>query len=35
MAERYREYWERNYLRLDALLDELKIKEKKRGRKKR
>jgi DNA-binding transcriptional ArsR family regulator len=33
--ERYREYWERNYLRLDALLDELKVKEKKRGRKKR
>jgi len=33
--ERYREYWERSYLRLDALLDELKIKEKKRGRKKR
>ncbi len=33
--ERYREYWERSYLRLDALLDELKIKEKKRGPKKR
>ncbi|MGH9367898.1 MAG: ArsR/SmtB family transcription factor [Thermoanaerobaculia bacterium] len=33
--ERYREYWERSYLRLDALLGELKIKEKRRGRKKR
>ncbi|OLC55187.1 MAG: transcriptional regulator [Chloroflexi bacterium 13_1_40CM_4_68_4] len=33
--ERYRRYWEGNYQRLDALLDELKAKDKKRGRKKR
>jgi DNA-binding transcriptional ArsR family regulator len=33
--ERYREFWEKSYLRLDALLDDLKIKETKRGRKKR
>ncbi len=33
--ERYREFWEESYLRLDALLDELKLKEKKRRRKKR
>ena len=33
--ERYREFWEESYLRLDALLDELKMKEKKRERKKR
>jgi DNA-binding transcriptional ArsR family regulator len=33
--ERYRKFWEGNFLRLDALLDELKTKEKKRGRKKR
>jgi DNA-binding transcriptional ArsR family regulator len=33
--ERYREYWEQSYLRLDALLDEMKISEKKRERKKR
>jgi len=32
--ERYREFWEGAYQRLDALLDELKTKEKKRGRKK-
>ena len=32
--ERYREYWEQSYLRLDALLDELKVKEKRRERKK-
>ena len=29
--ERYREYWEGNYQRLDALLDELKTTKKKRG----
>lgn len=33
--ERYREFWEESYQRLDALLDELKIKEKKRRRTKR
>ncbi len=33
--ERYREFWEESYLRLDALLDELKLKEKNRERKKR
>lgn len=32
--ERYREFWEASYQRLDALLDELKAQEKKRGRKK-
>jgi len=30
--ERYREYWEETYLRLDELLDELKSKEKKQER---
>ncbi len=33
--EKYRRLWEENYQRLDALLDELKAKEKKRGRRKR
>lgn len=33
--ERYRKFWEGNFQRLDALLDELKAKEKKRERKKR
>ena len=33
--ERYRRFWEGNYQRLDALLDELKAKEKKRKRPKR
>ncbi len=33
--ERYRKFWEGNFQRLDALLDELKAKEKRRGRKKR
>jgi DNA-binding transcriptional ArsR family regulator len=33
--ERYRQIWEGNYQRLDALLEEMKTKEKKRGRKKR
>jgi DNA-binding transcriptional ArsR family regulator len=33
--ERYRRIWEGNYQRLDALLEEMKMKEKKRGRKKR
>jgi DNA-binding transcriptional ArsR family regulator len=33
--ERYRELWERNFLRLDDLLDELKAKEKKPTRTKR
>ena len=33
--ERYREFWEESYLRLDALLDEMKRKEKKHERKKR
>jgi DNA-binding transcriptional ArsR family regulator len=28
--ERYREYWEGNYQRLDALLEEMKAKQKKR-----
>lgn len=32
--ERYRRIWEGNFLRLDALLDEMKAKEKKHGRKK-
>jgi DNA-binding transcriptional ArsR family regulator len=32
--ERYRQIWEGNYQRLDALLEEMKTKEKKRGRKK-
>lgn len=31
--ERYRQSWEGNFRRLDALLNHLKIKEKKRGRK--
>jgi DNA-binding transcriptional ArsR family regulator len=30
--ERYREYWEASFGRLDALLEELKVTEKKRGR---
>ncbi|HEV7618546.1 MAG TPA: metalloregulator ArsR/SmtB family transcription factor [Burkholderiaceae bacterium] len=30
--ERYREFWEGSFQRLDALLDEMKTKEKKRGR---
>src|ERR1700674_1701631 len=33
--ERYRRLWESSFQRLDAVLDELKTKEKKRGRKKR
>jgi DNA-binding transcriptional ArsR family regulator len=33
--ERYRRLWEANYQRLDALLDEMRTKEKKRGRAKR
>jgi DNA-binding transcriptional ArsR family regulator len=33
--ERYRRIWEVNFQRLDAVLDELKAKEKKRGRTKR
>ena len=33
--ERYREFWEGNYQRLDALLDELKTAQKKRPRQKR
>ena len=33
--ESYRQYWEENFLRLDALLEELKTKQKKRGRTKR
>jgi DNA-binding transcriptional ArsR family regulator len=33
--ERYRKFWESNFQRLDGLLDELKTKEKKRGRNKR
>ena len=32
--ERYRQFWEDNFQRLDALLDELKTGQKKRGRKK-
>ena len=31
--ERYRQYWEENYQRLDALLNEMKSKQKKRKRK--
>jgi DNA-binding transcriptional ArsR family regulator len=30
--ERYREFWEENFLRLDALLDEMKANQKKRRR---
>src|SRR6185295_10161852 len=30
--ERYRQFWEQSFQRLDALLDELKTEEKKRGR---
>jgi DNA-binding transcriptional ArsR family regulator len=30
--ERYRQFWEGSFQRLDALLDEIKTKEKKRGR---
>jgi DNA-binding transcriptional ArsR family regulator len=33
--ERYRQFWEARFQRLDALLDEMKNKEKKRGRTKR
>jgi len=33
--ERYRRFWEGSFRRLDAVLDELKAKEKKRGRTKR
>jgi len=33
--ERYRQIWEGNFQRLDALLDELKTQEKKHGRRKR
>jgi DNA-binding transcriptional ArsR family regulator len=33
--ERYRQFWEGSYQQLDALLEELKTKEKKRGRRKR
>ena len=33
--ERYREFWEESFQRLDALLDELKAKPRKRGRTKR
>jgi len=33
--ERYRRFWEGSFARLDALLDELKTKQKKRGRTKR
>ena len=33
--ERYREYWEASFRQLDALLDEMKAREKKRGRRKR
>src|SRR5208282_1921155 len=33
--ERYRQIWEGNFQRLDSLLEEMKKKEKKRGRKKR
>jgi hypothetical protein len=33
--ERYRRIWEGNFQRLDAVLEELKTKEKKRGSKKR
>lgn len=34
-VEKYRRLWAENFRRLDALLDEMKAKEKKRGRKKR
>lgn len=33
--ERYRQFWEGNFQRLDSLLEEVKAKEKKHGRKKR
>ena len=33
--EKYREYWEQSYMRLDALLDEIKMAERNRERKKR
>ena len=33
--ERYRQFWEGNFQRLDSLLEEMKAKEKKHGRKKR
>jgi DNA-binding transcriptional ArsR family regulator len=33
-AERYRRIWDQNYKRLDALLDNLKAKERKRGHRK-
>ena len=33
--EKYRQFWEANFQRLDALLDEMKAKEKKRSRTKR
>src|SRR5580658_2021126 len=33
--ERYRQFWEVNFQHLDSLLEEMKAKEKKRGRKKR
>jgi DNA-binding transcriptional ArsR family regulator len=33
--ERYRQFWEGNFQRLDSLLEEMNTKEKKRGRKKR
>ena len=33
--ERYRQFWDRSFQRLDALLDELKTADKKRGRTKR
>jgi len=33
--ERYRQYWQRNFQRLDGLLDEMKRKEKKHARKNR
>jgi DNA-binding transcriptional ArsR family regulator len=32
--EGYREYWEQSYLKLDELLEEMKVKEKRRGGKK-
>jgi hypothetical protein len=34
-VEKYRRLWAENFRRLDGLLDEMKAKEKKRGRKKR
>ena len=34
-VERYRRVWEQNFQRLDGLLEEIKSKEKKRGRKNR